>query len=168
MSGFSLGSLRFMMKSLFLLLPICLLCLASCDSSSSDAGGISGFLDSPVDPELQVYLNEFLVEADKRGVAINGDRMSRLVIEFGDIESDALGICSTGLLTNTITISNDATPDQYRWVVIHELGHCILRMEHRDNTLSLMNSTLRLGLLDSLDETAVFDEFFQEQFFEGY
>ncbi len=155
------------MKNLFLILPLYLFFLVSCDSGSSDSLS-SSIGNSEVDPRLQVYLDEFLTEADRRGVTVNGNRLSTLSIQFGELESGTLGICSSSSRENVITVSTEATEDQFRWVVVHELGHCILRMEHRDNTLSAMNSALSLRRLDSLGEEAVYNEFFQERFFEAY
>ena len=156
------------MKKVIVFLPICLLFFTSCDSGSSDSSISSGIGSTSVDSRLQVYFDEFLSEADKRGVALNGNRLSNLQIEFGDLDAGTLGTCTTGGLDNVIIISNDATEDQYRWVVIHELGHCILRIEHRNDILSIMNSSLRLNQLNRQDEEALFDEFFQEQFFESF
>jgi len=155
------------MKNLFLILPLSLLLFVSCDSGSSGSSS-SSIASSNVDARLQVYLNEFMAEAGKRGVALNGNRLSRLDIQFGELEQGTLGTCSSSSEKNEITINNDINQSQIRWVVMHELGHCILRIEHRDNVLSVMNSVLRQPQLERLGDDAAFDEFFQEQFFEAF
>lgn len=157
------------MKNIFLTLPLSCLFFgfASCDSGSSSSS-FTSVGDPAVDSVLQVYLNEFLVEADKRGIDLNGGRLGSLTIRFGDLEPGTLGLCSASSQENVVTVSNEATEDQYRWIVVHELGHCVLRIDHRDDVLSVMNSALSFRRLNNLGEEAVYDEFFQEQFFEGF
>lgn len=158
------------MKNLYLLVLVCLAIFTSCDSDSDSSTPIitTNAPSSNIDSRLQVYLDEFIIEAGKRGVALNADRLSRLDIQFGVLDSDTLGTCSSSSEKNTITINNNITQSQLRFTVIHELGHCILRIDHRDDVLSIMNSTLREAELANLGDEAAFDELFQERFFEAF
>ena len=161
------------MKLLFSLIPTCfisLLLLGSCDSDSSSSNIDISNVDPTqrIHPQLQPYLNQFIQEAIDRGVPLNTNRMDNLIMRFEDLPAGTLGTCGTGNGLNEIIISNTISSTQYKWVAIHELGHCILRMLHRDDTLSIMNSTSRQSRLNQIGDQAAFDEFFQERFYEAY
>lgn len=153
------------MKFFFMILPLVLLGFSSCDNDSSSSSSIT---QGSIDPRFQPFVNEFISEASQRGVSLNSNRLFSLVVKFGALDANTLGTCTSGGNTNEITINNQIADNQIRWVVIHELGHCLLRMEHRNDVLSIMNSVLRQRQLDAWSSKAAFDEFFQPRFFEAF
>jgi len=154
-------------------IPIGLLFIASCDSGGSDSGindtTITFDNDIRVDPVLQPYLENFLDAAAARGINLNSNRLANLTLRFGALDPGTLGICSSNNSNrNDITVNENSSERSLRWIVYHELGHCILRMNHRDDFLSIMNTALFTIRLDLLGEEAAFDEFFREEFFEEF
>jgi len=93
-----------------------------------------------IDEGLRNYFDAFMKDADLYGV--NTDLVSKLrYMKFGETEAArndrSVGICSSygdeeDLMYTTILISDSlkTSPIQLRAVVYHELGHCVLRMEH--------------------------------------
>lgn len=157
-----------------LAIPIGLLFIASCDSGGGGDSGIdetiiTSDIDIRVDPVLQPYLENFLDAAAARDIDLNSNRLANLTLRFGILEAGTLGICSSNNSNlNDIIVSESASERSLRWIVYHELGHCILRMNHRDDFLSIMNTALFTIRLDLIGEDAAFDEFFQEEFFEEF
>ncbi len=100
--------------------------------------------------EAEPYVNAFAEEAQKRGKSVG---LNNLIVEFGQIEShDACGECrlSAGqtpwvILTMDVTCWTAASSQARECLVFHELGHCLLRREHKNDRLpqgmyaSLMN-----------------------------
>ncbi len=152
----------------------------SCDSDSSDSvrTGLNPiFTPSPttppvnIDAELQQYLNTFITEAAARNVTLNTQRMANLTLKFGPLDPGTLGECATdpGDLTFIEVVINETLRGSNpEWTTIHELGHCILRMEHRDDVLSIMNAFDSDAQLDAANRVTIFDEFFDAQYFEQF
>ena len=86
-----------------------------------------------IEPALQEYVDNFLVEGASRGHPI---QITDLIVRFSpDLGDNVLGECWTGgSSTPTIYISMRYWPYEtvvYRRIIMfHELGHCVLNREH--------------------------------------
>lgn len=117
--------------------------------------------------DFSVYVDRFFKEGRTRGFKQNKFDFN-INIQFGDIES--FGLCATN--SGDITIDREtwnASNDEKReWVIFHELGHCILGREHRDEVsssgecLSMMRAeaTCALNLYSSTWRHYYMDELF--------
>lgn len=109
-----------------------------------------------IDKDLEVYIKSFINEANKRGIEIKAEN---LILKFGSTSEEICGQCSK-LPTSgqrTIIINNDmvcwkTAVDQNREaLVFHELGHCMLDRNHRDENfpndipVSIMNSNFQVS-----------------------
>ena len=147
--------------------------LSSCDSSSTSSSQdpTSGDTSKQViDPELKPYYDIFIAEALARNINLDefAFNLANLKLQWGQVPADSLAECGTNPDDPSlvqITVSESLRGAQnLEYTVIHELGHCILHMEHRDGVLSIMN-TDDTDELDIADRNDLFDEFFQTQFF---
>jgi len=137
--------------------------VASCDSAKNHAPNMTaGF---QIEAELNQHLELFQEEASKRQIGINPQLLEKLDLEFRDLPPNVLG---TTRETNEgrieIFINSSLQNGNSKWVTLHELGHGLLGMKHRNSLLSIMNSTNVDELLEQSDSEQIFDEFFQEQF----
>ncbi len=124
-----------------------------------------------VDTELQSYFNSFIAEGAKRGVSVDLSEIYGLIEEID--EENVAGQCSySSAHPNRIIIDKsywERASIAYReLVVFHELGHCSLMRDHRDDSSpngicqSIMNSGLsdcRL-LYNDQNREAYLDELF--------
>ena len=127
---------------------ISLLCLMSCTEESilsTNAedeelvpDNIQDFGD--VDQRLLSYFQSFEEEAALRGIDIN-------ITDFGttgeisDIpENGVAGTCEYGAHINHVTVDlnywNNTSELEREFVVFHELGHCVLHLDHNDTSFS--------------------------------
>jgi hypothetical protein len=104
-----------------------------------------------IDADFLVYVKSFVEEAKKRGIVIKEEN---LIIKFGNTPDDICGQCKNPQNggQRIITISQDADcwtqmpKENQEALVFHELGHCFLGRQHRDDLLpngdpaSIMNS----------------------------
>lgn len=123
--------------------------------------------NSDIDPELQVQVDAFVREANARGIDVS---LSGLSVQFANFSGGASGQCSTNGISREVLVSDvfRGRPNLAFYIVFHELGHCILRREHRDDIISIMNTTINLSELNTLDQTALIDELFDENFFNQF
>lgn len=90
---------------------------------------------SKVDPELKPYLEEFKEIAFEHGVIINDSNMNFV---FADTEENILGQCiiwNYGKRAVQISRRDWAllnNPEARYWIVFHELGHCLLSLDHQE------------------------------------
>lgn len=94
-----------------------------------------------IDPELQKYVDAFVIEAKLRGMSIHVDN---LILEYSD-ELDDLecGKCNNASLTNKsqkiVRINGSSQcwdfDQELEALVFHELGHCLLGRLHISDTL---------------------------------
>lgn len=164
-------------KKVIISISVCVtaIMLSSCDSSSSSPsqGPTSGDTsEQAIDPELKPSYDIFIAEALARNVNLNSDefafRLANLKLQWGQIPADSLAECGTNsddpsLVKITVSEELRGAPN-LEHTIIHELGHCILHMEHRDGVLSIMNTDYT-DELDAADRNDLYDEFFQAQFF---
>ena len=125
---------------------LCLLLFAGCYPEP-----IQQEVTSETDLSLQSYYQIFEQEAALRGLNINLDDHD-LISRIAQIEDDDVaGTCQfNSHASNIITIDLDfwinASRDRRELVVFHELGHCVLYQDHREEEndenacLSIMNS----------------------------
>lgn len=93
-----------------------------------------------IDDELLPYLDIFLAEASSRGLTITKEN---LIMEFGTASEEVCGQCllSKNGGQRKITIVQDSPCWLYAPIlnrealVFHELGHCLLKRKHREDTL---------------------------------
>lgn len=91
-----------------------------------------------------------LVPYVSRFETIGNIQVDNLIARFGTLKSPIVGLCQTGGLTPVVTIdpTHWATigESQREELIFHELGHCVLDRDHRDDRLidgcpaSIMNS----------------------------
>ena len=85
--------------------------------------------------ELSTYVNEFMTEIEKRNLFqdIQNEYNELKYIRLGDTEDEnAVGMCYIGYLSRWILIdpSYGGSPNMMRTLIFHELGHCLLNLEH--------------------------------------
>ena len=157
------------MKKIYLLSALFILALPSCDSGGNSDASVAETFEQRVDAELQVHLDTFLREAAVRSIDLNQNRLDVLTMQFGPLDNNVLGTATT--LNDTIAdvvINENLRGVDVEFTAIHELGHAILHMDHRDDVLSIMNSFSTDAFLALRSDQENFDEFFQEQFFEAF
>jgi hypothetical protein len=96
-----------------------------------------------VDPELNPYLQQFIQEANLRGVSLNIED-DGIIMEFADLEPPTIGLCHYSL-PRRIQIDRSYWQETQLYphgqnlrenVVFHELGHGFLNRRHDNTTLS--------------------------------
>ena len=129
--------------------------------------------------DLQTYFDRFEVEAQLRGLSIN---LQELGINgtIADISGENVaGMCTySSEHPSLVTVDSDywqeATNLGKEFIVFHELGHCALGRDHRedDNENGLCLSIMRSGTGGCIDaysttnRTAYLNELFDSQFFD--
>jgi hypothetical protein len=118
-----------------------------------------------------VYVNEFLILASEAGIDMKNINTSKLRLigtfdksETKELEIDkyALGVCLKNRQYNIIKIQNTfgdyARMPVKKWVMFHELGHCLLNAEHTDSEKgSLMVSHVPYEAYVAKDDTLVIE-----------
>ena len=113
----------------FKLLLFSFILLVSC------SGG-DGLID--VDPEFQIFVDEFVEEAANRGIEIDFSDTG-LSVQFSDFAlNDLGGFCR--LSSHMIEINKEdwfaLSPSRRSQLLFHELGHCELRRGHTNDKLT--------------------------------
>jgi len=133
-----------------------LLTLSSCGSANYS---IKGF---------ESYVEEFHAQASKYNKAID---LAHLDISFGDTQSagpEVIGLCYTyeSSEDKDIVINkefwNDATELQRKELMFHEMGHCLLDLDHDD---SIVNPP---GRPKSIMNSHMIATYWLERFFDDY
>lgn len=109
-----------------------------------------------IDSRLALYLDEFIIEAEKRNILINKKMIG--VFAFSDLPNNVAGFCNSagenweklGIeQTAVVLISSDyihavKNTDDYTFkaLVFHELGHCLLYRPHDDKKYFTIMSSL--------------------------
>jgi len=91
--------------------------------------------DEVIPNEVKSFVDSFFLDAQLHGLDINRSEIG-LLIEFADIDQLLVdGQCNRS--ENKITIDsffwNFSTESEKKWLVYHELGHCVLERAH-DNS----------------------------------
>ena len=147
----------FFKKSFQLSLAACTLLIISCgggDSSSSSSNTPIFPQPGEIDQDFIPFIESFAQELEDRGIEADLTNISMLYAD--DIE--AAGICFVGVGFIQINSFFRRNRTNLLELVYHELGHCALGMEHRDN--SIMQASEFIGVTDE-----TLDEFFSEEFF---
>lgn len=137
------------MKSLIFILLI-----AGCAQAGSPLKAGNRTIDSALAPTLA----SFNAYAALQGVSIPASREDNLILEFdllgqpGASGGMVVGMCLIGPYGANGTLAFVAQIDKAYWtasnptvreeVVFHELGHCLLGRQHRNDANSLMNAFL--------------------------
>jgi len=158
-----------------ILCPISMFVISSCDSGSDNPSStnISDAAESRaviidtnnfVDPLIRPFLDSFIAELEARQISAD---LSNISMEFvDDFGEEVIGISQGGTVAgicffNTGLIQIDSifitNPSFLFEVIYHELGHCVLGMEHREN--SIMSEIIPRAT------PALIDELFTEEFF---
>ena len=136
---------------------------------SCQPDGLDDLVETPVEPEIRTfpnvderlwtYFERFEEEAKQRGIAVDlvASRISG-VIENVEEEHIA-GLCTTfgnfrpGEITIDAVFWSRASDLFKEFIVFHELGHCYLDRDHREDAFSNGRcvSIMRSGTLDCRD-----------------
>ena len=95
-----------------------------------------------IDEALMPYLETFLAEADRRGLTFGNEN---LVMEFGTAPKEACGQCTiveNGGQRTIVIVQNsfcwlDVPIENREAIIFHELGHCLLVRNHREDKLPI-------------------------------
>jgi len=168
-----------MMRISIFLFLLSVLVACTDESITSAPTGPIGFMSNDeffpnVVPELRPFFLAFEEEAEERGISIN---LTELGVTGNIVNLGGSGVI--GLCRRNENEPNRIAVDPVAWqngseafrelVVFHELGHCVLDREHRDDQeegvcLSIMHS----GLTDctvSLEDSDIREEYIDELFF---
>lgn len=89
------------------------------------------------DEEFLPYIDEFLVEAKQRGLTLE-DEIAKVNIGFSSLDHDRAGQCNRW--KSEILINRDywerVDEIEKRRLIFHELGHCVLDRDHRNERTS--------------------------------
>jgi hypothetical protein len=100
-----------------------------------------------VDFELRPFYDDFYSTLERYHID-SYDKVvdAYLVSELADCTDKTVGICYSGSKRSKILISNEhwskASIPYKRWLIFHELGHCALGLDHREQQLDI---TIRLS-----------------------
>lgn len=125
-----------MKKIIFLLVSIV------CFSCSKDEAVVPDYLDPQRFPlEIQPILKTFLAEGNKRGVYCDINKIKR--IEFkNDLFLNGISVSGYYSHSNNVIYIDSASfgyklsDDSKERTIFHELGHGLLKRDHRDDLLS--------------------------------
>ncbi len=147
---------------------ICLLLLCACTWQQRNK----------IPPDVQPYLQAFQQEADKRGIDVYLDdllvtfdtALSRYSGNTYALEPNAVAARKTMWTSPLIILDTTQlwwkNPQSREKVIFHELGHCILNREHKDELLpngegaSLLNTYNNLTRYNSQTRKYYLDELF--------
>lgn len=86
-----------------------------------------------VAPELQNEFSTFIAEAKAHNRPL---KVNNLVVQLGTTSADRVGNCDLRSYTPIVTISEQYWLNADIWaremLLFHELGHCVLQLEHND------------------------------------
>lgn len=88
-----------------------------------------------IDPELAPYVNDFISLAASSGIELSNTKLN---VEFGVLAAPNKGICKKNSAQITmdrehwISLDNESK----RWLMYHELGHCLGNLDHDSNFFS--------------------------------
>lgn len=106
---------------------------------------------------LESYVNDFYIEAGKRGITLQKEN---LIVGFvNSLEDQLCGQCErpkgnkeqqrTVLISLTSDCWNQESPQNKEALVFHELGHCLLNREHKEDVfLSGAPKSIMTRILD--------------------
>lgn len=93
-----------------------------------------------VDPEFIPYLERFNAAAAERFPSLQADTTAGLSVVFGEPRNDGhlvMASCNAGLGGREIVVQRAAwdifNDDGREQLLFHELGHCVLGRDHRDD-----------------------------------
>lgn len=133
-------------------------------------------LEGPIDEALLPYVEDFIFEANARGVNLDIDSLG-IEITFQNIgDPNVLGRCNRDQSGNGLAIDIDpvywklATELRKEYVMFHELGHCVLNRDHTSASgptgtcLSIMEPGTGVDCMSNYSEFTrdeLLDELFQ-------
>lgn len=119
-----------------------------------------------ITPEMKPYLDLFIVEAKVRGVNLHIDNLIMAPTDSLN-DSDTLAICYYEF-TPRVLIGTDfwawAAPLTREQVIFHELGHCLLRRSHNDDSILYEGSYIP----ESIMSRYLFPEYYYETYRDYY
>jgi hypothetical protein len=157
-----------------LILPLCGACGGSSQTQAQSLGPFTA------------QVNQFVSDAAAHGRSVD---ITHLVVQQAALTSDSstvvvggvsettttadVGLCEFNASGPTVTISNDAAqnygPESLEALIYHELGHCLLTLEHNEDLnsdgtpASMMYPTGVDGLTYMNNRAAYLNELFSEQ-----
>jgi hypothetical protein len=96
----------------------------------------------PQDVELKPYLDQFVSDGAKRGVTLDPSTIGLSFVDSYQV-STMIGQCSGTTKMGNITILRGywerAHPIERMSIMYHELGHCLLKLDHVEGPTNLMS-----------------------------
>lgn len=90
--------------------------------------------------DVDGYVDSFIHEAELRGHDMSAVRRG-LTIEFGELPDNKAGSSKKSFFSRTITLASliwkQMNDRQREMLVFHELGHCVLERDHKNDRLPL-------------------------------
>ncbi len=120
--------------------------------------------------QFEPYVASFEQDAARLNQTIE---VNYIVIQFGPLAPMTLGLCNLGADVPTITVNQPAwatlSETQRQIVIYHELGHCVLKKGHDDDSYNVRGDRIKLTVMNShplelVDYTSFRDEYLQELF----
>ncbi len=166
-----------LLRSSFFLFLIAL--FVGCSDDFESQSGLTGFMSDEelfptVVPELRPFFIAFEEEAAKRGMSINLTEIGVTgnIVELGN--NNVLGLCRHNVdepnrIAVDISAWVDGSESLRELIVFHELGHCVLDRQHRDDAengqcISIMHSGVT-DCVTPLSDPRFRDEYLDELFF---
>lgn len=98
-----------------------------------------------IEHELRPYVDTFVLEAQKRGIAVD---ISRLKLHFGDLKGEAQGRCNHNthqVIIDSVVWRTVEGPEE---LIFHELGHLYLHREHEEAKIGRYYKSIMAGVGD--------------------
>lgn len=143
---------------------------------------LSYFKYPHIDERVQPYVDTFLAEADKRDLHFDTSNIVIQITNVPDIVEKGkpgrtIGTCYQPYVFEKAYVILDkrwwkyATNYDKESTVLHELGHCFLQREHRDETLTLNGDDIPLSIMNSYAPQGfnylLYREYYIEELFAG-
>jgi hypothetical protein len=103
-------------------------------------------LTSRISPELKPLVDEFVSDCKRFVDNESCSPQITLTVQFKELKENNLGVCYlydypyNHVRRIEINEKIKATPELLKVVMVHELLHCVLQIEHFDKQLDIMNS----------------------------
>ncbi len=121
-----------------LIRSLAIIAVMGCGQTHKKDSGIT----VPKDPTIVEILDEFMQEAAKRGIFPNRNYIHIETVEPNEDNKAYYGLCEGYANAQHITLVSDIPPAKLRLVLFHELGHCVLGIEHSEDAHDIMYHTM--------------------------
>jgi hypothetical protein len=117
-------------------------------------------IDREIDPEIQPFVDQFYMEARSRGLDLDVPNMK---IQFKNIKGKETGRCN--MVFKTIYIDKESIQWKYNpeCLVFHELGHLILKRNHRNDVINKYCLSIMSNQDDPIYDTHIGDRLYDRR-----